>query len=410
MPSHSAHNRISLRIGLTIQLLFVVAFVTSWFLLPPLEQRRLLAQARQQRMMADVELTNRIPAEVSPLYDDETVVSDDELRNVLQKIVPRFSSERLKPNYVEHALRAWGSTVEFNDPELISGPQLTDYLLDAGKYAASWGNKSSPILQPTDRGVSIRWGADTSASVHHDHLLASLAEAGVSLDHPVFTSRRRASMQDILAESLRDFRLDERETEWSTLAFALYLAPQRTTAWHNSQGRNINFDLLAERLMRCHRNKGVCLGTHRVYTLAALLRLNEKYGEQLISPETISATTKFLENTRDLLISSQDTDGSWPPNWYEGKHAAANHDPTEQPHRRVIATGHHLEWLAIAPKNFHPPHDRITRAADWLIENVRAASHGDIKRNYTFYSHAGNALALWRKTTPATFWNRSSPD
>ncbi len=397
-------SRLSLRSVVIVQALFLAAFAVAWLMMSPLEERRLAAQVQRGRLRPAIQFTNRKPAVVSPLYDDETVVSDEELTLVLQKIVPRFQQKRLKPNFVEHALRAWGSEVEFRDSELISGPQLADYLLNAGEHAASWGPDSTPILVPADRGVSIRWGGDYSASVHHDHLLASLAEAGVDLDEPVFTTNRRATMQDIFSEALRDFRLDERETEWSTIGFALYLAPQRTNSWHNSQGRHITFDLLAARLMRCHRNKGVCLGTHRVYSLMALLRLNQDYGNSLISDHTIAAVMKFLEETRDLMIASQDEDGSWPPNWHEGEHASDNVDPEEQLHRRVIATGHHLEWLAIAPKSLHPPHDSIVRAAGWIIRNVRKTPQDVVDSKYTFYSHVGNALALWRKTTPAGFW------
>ena len=107
--------------------------------------------------------------------------------------------------------------------------------------------------------------------------------------------------------------------------------------------------MLADRLMRCHRNQGVCLGTHRVYTLMTLLRLNDEYGGDLLRDDTITAAKQFLQDTRDLLVASQSEDGSWPPNWYSGATAGNNRDPSEKPHDRVIATGHHLEWLAIAP-------------------------------------------------------------
>jgi hypothetical protein len=82
---------------------------------------------------------------------------------------------------------------------------------------------------------------------------------------------------------LRDFRLDERETEWSVMSFALWMAPQKTATWHNGQGRQITFDMLAERLMRNHKRDGVCLGTHRVYSLMLLVRLDDQNEGKLIT-------------------------------------------------------------------------------------------------------------------------------
>ncbi|MCA9057878.1 MAG: hypothetical protein KDA85_05245, partial [Planctomycetaceae bacterium] len=109
---------------------------------------------------------------------------------------------------------------------------------------------------------------------------------------------------------------------------------------------------------------------------------------------------------RDLIIAAQDEDGSWPPNWASGADAKRLADPNEPIYRRVIATGHHLEWLAIAPQELHPPREDIHRAAAWIIRNTLETPQATIDSNYTFYSHVGNALALWRKTRPAEFWQQ----
>lgn len=408
----TTHKRISLTTVLGVQCLFLLAFAIGWLILPSGEQQRISAELRDARPMADVQIENTAPVAPTPLYDDENVVSDEDLALVLHAILPRFSQKKLRPNYVEHALRAWGSEIEFSNPDLISGPKMVDYLLDSGRYTASWGDEHDPILQPKDDGIYVRWASDQSASVHHDHMLASLAEAGVTLDRPVFTPARRTTLHQIYAEALRDFRLDERETEWSAMAFASYLAPQKTASWRNSQGREISFDMLASRLLRSHKQKGVCLGIHRVYSLMMLLRLDDEYGG-LISEQTREETMAFLADVRQLIIDAQSEDGSWPPNWPDGLEAEAKRDPDEKVYRRVIATGHHLEWLAIAPRELHPPHEDIVRAARWMVENVRSTPQESIDSSYTFYSHVGNALALWRQTSPAEFWTQwreSHPD
>lgn len=399
----TSRHRISLMTVLTVQCLFVAAFLVSWLVLPSGEQQRIQAELRSGQPLADVEITNITPVAPSPLYNDESVVSDEDLALVLHAILPRFSQKKLRPNYVEHALRAWGSKIEFRNPALISGPQMVDYLLDTGRYVASWGDEHDPILQPNDEGIHIRWASDQSASVHHDHMLASLAEAGVTLDRAVYTPARRTTLHEIYAEALRDFRLDERETEWSVMAFGSFLAPQKTSSWRNSQGREITFDMLATRLLRSHKQKGVCLGTHRVYSLMMLLRLDDEYGD-LVSAETREDVMAYLAEVRQLIMDAQSEDGSWPPNWSDGAEADVKKDPQEKLYRRVIATGHHLEWLAIAPQELHPPHEDIVRAARWIVQNVRDTPQELIDASYTFYSHVGNGLSLWRQTSPAEFW------
>ena len=78
----------------------------------------------------------------------------------------------------------------------------------------------------------------------------------------------------------------------------------------------------------------------------------------------------------------------------------------EEVSKQVIATGHHLEWLAIAPRDLHPSDEQILRAARWIIDETTRRTAAEIMPKYTFYSHVGGALALWRSTRPATFWRQ----
>jgi hypothetical protein len=344
-----------------------------------------------------------VPLSVGPLYNDPDVVSDAELSAVLERIVPRFAAENLKPNFVEHALRTWGIDATFRDPAAMSGAQMRDFLTDHGRFVAAWGRDAEPLLIDQPAGVSIRWDDQPGASVHHDHWLASLTEAGVKLHDPVFTpARGNMTFNDVLQQSLRDFRLDEREVEWSAMAFGFWLCP--TATWHTAEGREMSFDRIAGRLMRGHGRFGVCSGTHRVYSLAVLLRLDDEH--HILSPSVRGEVFAHLQNVRDLMIASQLEAGCWPSNWSDGADAVTQ--PVDEPdYKRVIATGHHLEWLAIAPRELHPPRERILKAADWIIKTTIETPDDVIASQYTFFSHVGNALALWRGTRPAAFARES---
>ncbi len=342
------------------------------------------------------------PLTIEPLYDRPDVVSDAELAAVLERVVPRFHHKQTKPNFVEHAVRIWGVDAEFDDPQAMSGRDMQGFLTDHARYAASWGDGTESLVVDRPEGLAIRWGSETGASVHHDHWLASLTEGGVTVDTPVFGPARRGMViGDVVEESLRDFRLDERETEWTAMAFGLWLPPTRE--WVGSGGRHYSFDLLVRRLLRGHQQVGVCSGTHRVYSLMLLIRLDDEF--DILSDEVRAAAYSHLENVRDLITAAQWDDGRWPSNWPDGADAAKTHID-EEVYKQVISTGHHLEWLAIAPPELHPPDAQIQKAARWVIDTTTSQTANDILPRYTFYSHVGNALALWRKTHPEPFWSQ----
>ncbi len=397
-------RRVSTSIFLLLQLPVIAALAWSLAVLSPEDQRQVKQLVTRKPAAADVRIERNEALVIAPLYDDPQLVSDEELAAVLKRLAPRFSTKKMRPNQIEHALRTWHVGATFQEPGALSGVQMRDFLINYGEFVKSWEPTTEPLLQdrPND-GVFIRWGREeASASVHHDHLLACLTEAGVPRSEPVFTpGRRDLTFGAILNEALRDFRFDEREVEWSVMAFGLWLAP--TKSWRLADGREMSFDLLAERLMRGHCKVGTCGGTHRLYSLMVLLRLDESHGP-ILSPNVRQAAFDHLAAVRDILTNGQFDDGHWPYNWPIGKEAVDKPDASIPLFRHVIATGHHLEWLAIAPETLHPPRDQIRQAAAWVIQKTLERTDTEIISDYTFYSHVANAMCLWRKTTPAKFW------
>ena len=384
---------------LVVQLIVVVGIVASLAAGSTQTRQKLLTEVGGTRFAPVVEITRESPLIIEPLYDDPRVVSDEDLAAVLLKVQPRFPHEKLKPNFVEHALRTWWLKAKFADPKVMSGEALKEFLTDHGQYLASWGESIPPLLQDESTGVAIRWGKEEGASVHHDHWLACLTEAGIGLHESVFTPSRSREISDVLQEALRDFRLDEAEVEWSAMAFGLWIAPQKT--WTTRDGRVLSFDLLADRLMRGHKRFGVCSGTHRLYSLVVLLRLDDDF--DVLSDETRERIMGHLRTVRDLIAVCQFEDGHWPSNWSDGEPALK--DPIDDElYKKVIATGHHLEWMAIAPLELHVSREQILKASAWCVRTTKEQSASDIAGRYTFFSHIGNALALWRKTHPADFW------
>ncbi|MCA8987323.1 MAG: hypothetical protein KDA78_06765 [Planctomycetaceae bacterium] len=386
----------------SVQLLVLLSVAVAWGLARPQARQQVIEQVSGIRQAPEVDVTRQVPLQIMPLYDRPEMVSDEDLAAVLWQVRPKFDRKNLRPNLAEHAIRTWSVHAEFRDPDVLSGKQLQDFLLDHGTFLLSWGEDSIPLLDDRPTGVGVNWGEIRNHSYHHDHMLACVTEAGARLDTPVILpSTRQVTLEQILRESMRDFRFDERETEWSALAFGLWLPPEKS--WRAIDGREISFDLLAKRMMRGYLEKGVCSGTHRFYSLMVLWRLDQDY--DILSDEMEAEVYAHLELIRDLISESQFPDGHWPSNWDQGAEAVSN--PIEDAMRgKIIATGHHLEWLAIAPPELHPPQELIENAARWIIQTTKQQSPELILQRYTFLSHVGNALSMWRKTFPAPYWKQ----
>lgn len=386
-----------------VNVVAIAAFGAAAVSLSERGERRVLQAVTGRPTAPRLAISRKRPLRVEPLYDDPGVVSDAELRDVLDKVKPRFGRERLSPNHVEHALRAWGATIRFGEPGVMNGPDLVGYLTDYGRQLASWRGveQAEPLLIERPDGIDVNWGKRPGESVHHDHWLACLSEAGASLDTPIFGPRRRGdTLEDALQEALRDFDPNEKETEWSVMAFGFWLPPDHK-AWINRDGRRIDFNLLAETEMRGAKRFGVCGGMHRVYSLMVLLRLDDEY--RLLKPQVREAVYDHLRGVRDAIVLSQNEDGRWRSDWPNGE--SARKKPLDEPlYRQVIATGHQLEWLAIAYPDLQPPREVVQKAAHWAVETTRSTPQEQLLREYTFFSHVGNALALWRKTHPADAW------
>jgi hypothetical protein len=347
---------------------------------------------------------NTKPRVVRPEYNDPRVVSDEQLSVVLRKIHPKFLAQPTKVNFVDHAVRMWGVHAKFDDGAL-SGRQMLTMLLHHPAFAATWGSDAPALLHADREGIAVTTQEGRSAVSHVDHLLGTLAEIGVPLTQRVTAENGNATVHDIMRYALHNFRLNQREYEWTTLATAFYAA--NDAPWVTCEGQEISFDVLAERLTRQQQPQGVCYGNHRLYTLVMLLRIDAQMrdaGEPggLITDRTREEIYSYLTDMTRRLCTHQSPDGYWDGNWSNPSQAVPDPE-TDATSRRILATGHALEWWAMAPEELHPPRETIIRASQWLVVAIEAMDAHQIEKNYTFLTHAARALALWRGVFPAEF-------
>jgi len=340
------------------------------------------------------------PLALEPMYDDATVISDQRLREVLRKLILRRDAARTKINHVDHALRFWGIEAEFDDTSALSGREMRSLLLDHRRFAEDYGHETPPLLIDTEDGVRVRVQEGRASSSHHDHTLACLAEVATPVDFEVWTPQGRATLRSMLEHSFDSFRLNQQEYEWSALAYVLYLPPVR--GWVTSEGQEITFDRLAERIMREDLTRGVCAANHRMHALVAILRVDDQM--PIITDATRSRVLEYLAGVTSRLVATQHDEGYWDVDWAErsageksGKHASTSSSLGD----RILATGHPMEWWALAPKEVLPPREVVVAAGKWLGDTILGLSDDEVGSYYTYLSHAGRALSLWRGRFPA---------
>src|SRR5690606_7208497 len=174
-------RRLSIVAIILVNLLVLAAFGAGAVSLSDRGERRVREALGGPASSRRLAISHREPLTIGPLYDDPSVVTDEELKEVLERVRPAFNFERLQPNYVEHALRAWGSEIQFGEPGIMDGPVMVDFLTDYARHLASWGPEAQPLLVERPTGLEINWGRQPGESIHHDHWLACLTEAGVPL-------------------------------------------------------------------------------------------------------------------------------------------------------------------------------------------------------------------------------------
>ena len=334
------------------------------------------------------------PRKIVPRYDRPEVVSDEQLQSVLLKLRPRLAGPKPKINHVDHALRFWGIESEFSDPACLDGQQIRSLLLNHEQFIQAWGASTRPFLMVTRRGVEVRTREGDATASHTDHTLAGLVEVGTPMSYPVHTSLGAATLAQMVNASLASFSLNQGEYEWTTLVQALCL--EKLSGWTTSEGQRIDFDRLSERLMRERLKQGVCFGNHRLFTLAALLQIDEQ--EQMLSTNTRNEIIEHLKNVTATLVRHQHTYGYWDGNWTS--RTAESGEALKETSNRILATGHALEWWAIAPVDVQPPRETLVRAGQWLSSTINGLDDAAVRQNYTYLTHAGRALALWRGKTP----------
>jgi hypothetical protein len=358
---------------------------------------------------AAVALPRNEPIKIAPRLDDPRVVTNAQLLEVLRRVKPPTGPANT--NQYVHALRLWGAAADFGDPAIPSGRELRDYFLNDADFRRLAGNLAPPLFCRGRDGIEVRSYDDLltdrqTSSYHADDLVATLAEIGVPLDTHLRMREGEATVGDLLSTALSRFHLEQLEYEWTAIAYGRYVFPQ--PSWRNKYGEKIDADALVAEIVSHPPQMGPCNGLHRLEALTVLYRADEQF--HALSTRSRQKMQRYMQQTGELLVAAQSEEGYWSREWPRGhagrpdlKRPAQANESTETAgplaptlHDKLLVTGHHLEWLALAPLEVQPPRQTIVRAGQWLARALVEMDEKDLREAYGPYTHAARALCLWR--------------
>ncbi|MCH2127660.1 MAG: hypothetical protein MK179_00890 [Pirellulaceae bacterium] len=347
---------------------------------------------------------------------NERTVTDEQLFLILDRLRP--PAEWTNTNLLLHALRLWGPDAEFEELGVLSGETLRQFFLDDATFRKITGPETPPLFSivPETGRVQVRdWTPDdsdrTSSSYHLNDILATLGETGTSLDTPLRTRNGDTNVEQLLASAMGQFHFHQHEFEWSAISYGRYVYPQ--SGWRNDYGERVTAREVVKELVHAPFAYGPCNGLHRLEAMVVLCGVDagldsaKSLGEQRARERLRAPMLKKLRHVVSLLREAQDasglaTSGSWTRLWHLG--VESQNDTDVSLSDRILVTGHHLEWLALAPEELVVPHDMVEAASQWVVRAMLEVDDKTLREGYGPFSHAARALCLWRNQHPYEAW------
>lgn len=290
-----------------------------------------------------------------------------------------------------HALRLYGKDAP-QGPTDMDGLAMLRVLTDHGAFER-FTKGTRPLYLRSPYGINVRVGDALDAAPHVDKILAVFGETGITVETAIqLEDGGEATVADLLRDAVARFQIDQGELEWTSVALASYLPRQQ--CWVNRFGEKFAFDDVVEALTRRDFGDGSCYGAHALYALAYILRHDAE--QTILSPQSCSAARSYLRAASARLEHNQYKTGHWGPDWPNLTGEMRNEilPPGLKLKNFLRATGHHLEWIAIAPLDCRPKQKCILRAARVTAFDILLADRAELIDSYAPATHAARALLL----------------
>ncbi len=350
----------------------------------------------------DKEKPPRIPALPVRLGSLDPLAIDHDDTNQLSHILSKFSPPGEHEGPVDatdaHLLRLFVCDPAWTDRSHIIANFLGEGYRDLPPGPGNplfYGGRGLIGYKQLVPGPSADKPPSTPGEAHVGQYLAMLGEVGVepSREIPLGTTLYR--VRDLVADTADRFSFDQ-EIEWRVVALAYY--QPHIQNWRTRFGKELTWAQITRELLQRIRDGQVitrsCFGTHLLYTLATLYRVDKRV--KLWDSSLRRDVEACLQTTSKTLEASQRSDGSWDSSWLKG----TSSEPTPLPLlERILVTGHLLEYLAILPKGLRPPDPVVSRAGHYLLNELDKLDQKILNR---FICHSSHGVRAYYLTGPRT--------
>jgi hypothetical protein len=305
-----------------------------------------------------------------------------------------------------HACRLWGRESRF--PAIrdgrglrgaLSGEEMCRTLLHHAGFAQNCEVRSPALLIRSTYGVRVLNSGDGSfvseeLMTHFGKLTQVMSEVGMPAGAEVTTS-------DGYVGTLREIIQDDAarlvsgaELEFSTAGLSRYAVDGRP--WSNRFGQEYSFEYLARLLLERKPGSGVCGGCHSPHALTVLLRADQE--RNLLTRRTREEIRAHLKMLASALERCQTGEGGWDRRWpaHCEPRGYLGEEPRSPLQDALMTTGHHLEWIALAPEDCRPSETSIRAAVRYLVRlwPEVVASFEEDWHLYPAATHAARAVWL----------------
>ncbi len=338
----------------------------------------------------------RLCAEVFAPRTTAVIAVDRSLIRELTEVLRPVPDDSLST--LLHALPVFGPEVTIESEALGHNVRVVELILDSESAGRHFGG-ALPLCRTrygarfpvVDSPISPSQGA---AQAHPGQALATLASIGLPMSTAIYPEANLvASLGAVRQDLCANFSLDG-EIYWDAVALCLLVPP--AASWRNKFADELTFDALAVELVNRGLTDSACLGIHRLIALTVLMRMDEC--TEILSDDARNLARKALRQAIDLITANQFPDGHWNSKWAlasVGPESALSERPTHGVWD-LVATGHHLEWLVLLPRDLAPPLTVFRNATSWLYKFLQERSRDAdwLRKWYCPVSHGVRVLRV----------------
>jgi hypothetical protein len=230
---------------------------------------------------------------------------------------------------------------------------------------------------------------------HPDQWIAVISQCGVPLSQAVRHAGRDWKLYDMVAQAMHE-TYEGKECSWTLIALSRYLDPfDRTWAARDKQNWSLERMIAMEAgpdddaAGREHISTAACGGTHRLIGMQMAL---DKFDENFPSQELTGGWARAQHRIDDAIAAAkanQLPSGAFSIDYFE--RPANSADISEH----LAATGHTLEFLALALDDEELAQPWVTRAAVYLCKLFQKTRQVDLECGALY--HAAHGLVLYRQ-------------